>query len=72
LLRSTSEPVYKLTGIASGGTFAVGISFVTSGYLITKSWERGPHAFMYLKKRVSRIFPALTVVVFITVFLLGP
>jgi peptidoglycan/LPS O-acetylase OafA/YrhL len=72
LLGSTSDPVMVLTGITSGGIFAVGIFFVTSGYLITKSWERGPHAFRYLKKRVLRIFPALIVVVFLTVFLLGP
>jgi len=72
LLGISSDPVMVLTGITSGAIFAVGIFFVISGYLITKSWERGPHAFRYLKKRVLRIFPALIVVVFLTVFLLGP
>ncbi len=69
---TSSDPVMILTGISTGGTFAVGIFFVISGYLITKSWERGPHVFKYLKKRVLRIFPALIVVVVLTVFLLGP
>ena len=72
LLVPNSEPVLKLTGIHTAGEFGLGIFFVISGYLITKSWERGPHAFTYLKKRVLRIFPALIVVVFLTVFLLGP
>jgi peptidoglycan/LPS O-acetylase OafA/YrhL len=70
-LLALPEPVMRLTGIPSG-EFGVGIFFVISGYLITKSWERGPHAFTYLKKRVLRIFPALIIVVFLTVFLLGP
>lgn len=59
-------------GIFSLANIGVGIFFVISGYLITKSWERGPQAFNYLKKRALRIFPGLIVVVFLTVFLLGP
>ena len=73
LLGLNSEPVVELTGgIFSLANIGVGIFFVISGYLITKSWERGPQAFNYLKKRALRIFPGLIVVVFLTVFLLGP
>jgi len=72
LLGVKSEPVNIVTGSLTAGTFAVGVFFAISGYLITLSWERKPQAFIFLKKRVLRIFPALIIVVFFSVFFLGP
>lgn len=46
--------------------------FAISGYLIAKSWNRDPRLLVYLASRSLRIFPALVVLVFITVFLIGP
>jgi len=67
-----TEPFLLSTGIITLGASGVGIFFVISGYLITKSWERDAHAFIYFKKRILRIFPGLIVVTLLTVFVLGP
>lgn len=71
---------YVLTGAGAtpriGGiplhTLGVCIFFALSGYLIAGSWQRSPSAGRYLAHRVLRIFPALIVVVLLTVFMLGP
>ena len=53
------------------GRLGVYIFFIISGYLVSKSWDRSPHLLIYFKKRALRIFPALVVCVFLSVFLLG-
>ena len=53
-------------------TLAVKVFFVISGYLISNSWSRDPHFGRYLVRRILRIFPALIVLCFLTVFLAGP
>ena len=53
-------------------TFGVQVFFCISGYLMTDSWLRDPNLGRFLMRRALRIFPALFVVVFICVFLLGP
>ena len=48
------------------------IFFSISGYLISLSWDLDPSLKRYFIKRALRIFPALFVVVVLSIFLLGP
>jgi peptidoglycan/LPS O-acetylase OafA/YrhL len=50
----------------------VDIFFALSGFLIATSWARSPRVVPFLLRRVFRIFPALILLVLITVFVLGP
>lgn len=50
----------------------VDIFFIIGGYLIARSWMRGPDFAKYICRRIFRIFPALFFCVCITVFLVGP
>lgn len=59
-------------GLTSYGGLGIDIFFVISGYLIVKSWGFNPSPVSFLLKRSLRIFPALIVVVLISMFLLGP
>jgi peptidoglycan/LPS O-acetylase OafA/YrhL len=59
-------------GDESLGGAAVLVFFGISGYLITQSWVADPHLARFALKRVLRIYPALIVVVLLTVFVLGP
>ncbi|WP_367372489.1 acyltransferase family protein [Pseudomonas lini] len=59
-------------GLASYGGLGIEIFFIISGYLIVKSWDFTPSAANFLIKRSLRIFPALIVVVLISMFVLGP
>ena len=54
------------------GSIAVDIFFVTSGFLITGSLLRRNNFIAYFKARALRIYPALSVVILLTVFVLGP
>ena len=71
---------FTLTGIAAAprvlgipihslGLYAF---FAISGYLIATSWHRNPALVPFLINRSLRIFPALLVVVVVTVVLIGP
>jgi peptidoglycan/LPS O-acetylase OafA/YrhL len=53
-------------------SYGVLLFFFVSGYLIAGSWQADPRYLRFAEKRIRRIMPALLVVVFITVFLLGP
>ena len=59
---------------AGQGIHAVGVKilFVLCGYFITKSWLGDPHPGRYAIKRLFRIYPALIVVVLLSIFVLGP
>ena len=46
--------------------------FAISGYLIATSWANNPALVPFLVNRTLRIFPALVVVVLVTVVLIGP
>lgn len=59
-------------GLMSFGGLAVKIFFVISGFLITQSFDRSKDVVSYAKARILRIFPALIVVVLLSVFVLGP
>lgn len=54
------------------GAFAVGIFFVSSGLLISRSLERENDFRSFFSARIKRIFPPLMLVVFFSALLLGP
>ncbi|MFC5649846.1 acyltransferase family protein [Paenibacillus solisilvae] len=69
----TIEPVYVFShGQTSLGSIAVIIFFVTSGFLISRSFERTPDLWSYIKARSLRIFPGLTLSVLFCMFVVGP
>jgi peptidoglycan/LPS O-acetylase OafA/YrhL len=47
------------------------VFFSLSGFLISTSWYREPVARVYLAKRALRIFPALVLLIVLTVFVVG-
>jgi len=51
---------------------AVFVFFATSGYLISQSWMRSPSVRRFLAARALRIFPALAVLVVLTITTIGP
>jgi len=53
------------------GTLAVFIFFIISGYLITLSWKNDPFLDNFFIKRILRIYPGFTIVLFGTSFILG-
>ncbi len=65
-----AEPLYLLTGMTLG-TIAVHCFFVMSGFLVTDSLLRRQSLVAYAKARVLRVFPALLVMLLLTVFGLG-
>lgn len=64
------EPLQLTTGYTLGG-FCVAIFFFVSGLLITRSYERNG-ILEYNIARAFRLFPALFVVLVLTVVVLGP
>lgn len=54
------------------GTVGVVIFFSYSGFFLTKSLSREADFVTYIKRRVSRIFPQLLLVVMLTAFVVGP
>jgi peptidoglycan/LPS O-acetylase OafA/YrhL len=67
----SNEPLLATLNYSLGG-IAVDIFFVTSGFLITGSLLRRNNFIAYFKARALRIYPALCVVILLTVLLLGP
>ena len=66
------QPLATLSrGQTSLGMMAVLVFFVISGYLVTQSFDRRPVPLRFLKARVLRIFPALTVALVLTAGVLG-
>lgn len=69
---------YALTGFpppgyAANGVHTIGLKvfFVISGFLVAQSWQRDPSLVRFMLRRGVRIFPALFVVVLLSVFVLG-
>ncbi len=52
--------------------FGVYIFFSISGYLLSVSWARAPRPGAFMIRRCLRIFPALILIVLLTVFFIGP
>ncbi|THJ32039.1 acyltransferase [Lampropedia aestuarii] len=69
-LTAQMEPSFF--GLHSLGGAAVLVFFVVSGYLVTASWYNDPNIFRFAWRRALRIWPALTLVVACTAFILGP
>lgn len=67
------EPLFKLTkGQETFGGLGVSVFFIISGFLITFSFERCTNVYEYIRNRILRIYPALIVLIILTVFVLGP
>ncbi|MEW7849309.1 acyltransferase [Massilia aurea] len=66
------EWLTQFAGTISIGEFAVDCFFLLSGFLITQSWDMQPHPWLFLKKRILRIYPAFIVASVISVFIVGP
>ncbi len=68
-----AEPILWLSGgQVSGGALAVTIFFVISGYLITRSFERGGSPATYVTNRALRLLPALVVALISLSLVIGP
>jgi peptidoglycan/LPS O-acetylase OafA/YrhL len=67
------EPLVRFSHAQmSIGEFSVVLFFVISGFLITQSFDRSQDVLKFIKARALRIFPAIIVLVLLTVFVLGP
>lgn len=55
----------------SFGSIAVGVFFISSGYLVTKSIMKHKSTKQYLLARIKRIFPPLIVTIILSVLILG-
>ena len=65
-------PEPSFLGWNTWGGAGVSVFFVLSGYLVWSSWLRDRRVVPFLVRRGLRIFPALWVVVALSVFVLGP
>lgn len=68
----TGLPEPSVLGVHSVGGFGVLLFFSISGYLVCASWRADPNVPRFILRRFLRIWPALTVAVVLTVFVLGP
>lgn len=48
------------------------IFFATSGFLVSQSWQRNPHALRFPIRRVTRIWPGFIVVLLFAAYIGGP
>jgi peptidoglycan/LPS O-acetylase OafA/YrhL len=65
------EPLKAVLGV-SLGTLSVYLFFAVSGFLIARSYDRSASLADWFTSRCLRLFPALFVVLLLTVLLLGP
>lgn len=68
-LTQTPDLVFMGNGVQG---FAVKVFFVVSGFLVARSWASDPSLPRYLAKRGLRIFPALLLLLLLTVLVAGP
>ena len=69
-LTGSSDPLGGWVGM-TGGNIAVDVFFVASGFLVTTSLVGRPSLAGFLIARALRVFPALVVMLVLTVFVLG-
>ncbi|WP_257111209.1 acyltransferase family protein [Pseudomonas ficuserectae] len=69
VLSGFQEPMLK--GYNSLGAIAVLAFFVISGFLISQSFLNTPSVYLYLEKRIARLFPALIVCAGVMVYIAG-
>src|SRR4029077_12307996 len=67
----TTEPLTNFLGM-SLGELAVVTFFVISGFFVSQSFDRKRSFVDFWVARVLRIYPALMLVLLLTVFVLGP
>ncbi|UAY53516.1 acyltransferase family protein [Ferruginibacter albus] len=71
--QSEKEPLnLLLNGALEASGVGLTIFFFISGYFITKSATETHSVLLFLKKRALRIYPALIVLVVLSIFLAGP
>jgi peptidoglycan/LPS O-acetylase OafA/YrhL len=68
----TGTPAPPAVGGIAIFHLAVFVFFSLSGYLVGTSWIHDPRPWPFLIRRASRIFPALVVVVTLTILAIGP
>lgn len=68
-LAGRQEPIVPSFGTL--GVSALTIFFVISGYFVASSWDREPDAQRFFTKRALRIFPALVIVVAVSIVIIG-
>jgi peptidoglycan/LPS O-acetylase OafA/YrhL len=68
-LLGATDPSFAVNSVQ---TIGVKIFFSISGYLVALSWYHDPNAWRFFLRRVTRIFPALVVVILITGLVAGP
>lgn len=66
------EPLIRLTGYQSTGSFAVEMFLAISGFLVASSWDASNSAWSFMLKRVLRIYPAFIVLMMLQAFVLAP
>src|SRR5262249_44296152 len=70
---NATEPLSILTHRQTTfGGISVWAFFAISGFLITQSWQRSPNLIKFLKRRVSRIYPAFIVTAILTALIVVP
>ncbi|CAN5169245.1 acyltransferase [soil metagenome] len=68
-----AEPLYFFSsGTLRMSTVGLYVFFFTSGYLVSQSFFTTANTLQFIWKRFLRIYPALIVVVILTVFIAGP
>jgi len=68
-----TETFRRLThGWTNGGALAVDAFFVISGFLIVHSWHHSSSAWVFLQKRVARVYPAFIAASLVCLLLVGP
>lgn len=66
------EPLLHFTRTVPFSSLGVDSFFAISGFLVCGSLLRDSHPLTFLRSRILRIYPALIVVVALTVFVVGP
>ena len=69
-ITGTQPPAWLHSNMVGG--VAVMTFFTISGYLVTLSWLRDPHAGAFVAKRLLRLWPGMLVAVLADVLLFGP
>lgn len=66
------ELLTQTFGTISFGEFAVDGFFLLSGYLIVQSWHSTPDVWLFLQKRVLRIYPGFIIASLVCALIVGP
>ena len=67
------EPIsLLLAGHYNAGNVGVRVFFIVSGFLITKSFIHNPDVWIFMRKRVARIYPGFLTAVVICIFIIIP